>query len=113
MRLEIAARAQGMRRADRGRLRRLACAGAAASAAASRRIARCSRAGRRRKIKATWAPWTGPRLARGSGYGAGVVAPGWCAHLWETRDGAIASALWLAKVARVLRDAGISSRPPR
>jgi hypothetical protein len=58
------------------------------------------------RIKATWAPWTAPRLARSSGYGAGVVAPGWCAHLWETRDGADRGAVWLAKVARVLRDRG-------
>jgi hypothetical protein len=57
------------------------------------------------KIKATWAPWTAPRLARASGYGAGVVAPGWCAHLWETREGDRV-ALWLAKVTRVLRDRG-------
>jgi Family of unknown function (DUF5682) len=58
------------------------------------------------KIKATWAPWTAPRLARRSGYGAGVVAPGWCAHLWETRNGADRGATWLAKVARALRDRG-------
>jgi hypothetical protein len=58
------------------------------------------------KIKATWAPWTAPRLARASGYGAGVVAPGWCAHLWATRDGADRSAVWLARVAYVLRDRG-------
>lgn len=58
------------------------------------------------KIKATWAPWTAPRLARGSGYGAGVVAPGWCAHLWETRDGGDRGAMWLAKLAKLLRDRG-------
>jgi Family of unknown function (DUF5682) len=58
------------------------------------------------KIKATWAPWTAPRLARRSGYGAGVVAPGWCAHLWQTRNGADRGATWLAKVARALRDRG-------
>jgi uncharacterized protein DUF5682 len=57
------------------------------------------------KIKATWAPWTAPRLSRASGYGAGVVAPGWCAHLWETRDGDRA-AVWLARVSGVLRDRG-------
>jgi hypothetical protein len=57
------------------------------------------------KIKATWAPWTAPRLSRASGYGAGVVAPGWCAHLWETREGD-RTAIWLAKVTRVLRDRG-------
>src|SRR5262245_40717789 len=31
------------------------------------------------KTKATWAPWTATRLARASGYGAGVVAPDWFA----------------------------------
>ena len=58
------------------------------------------------KIKATWAPWTAPRLARASGYGAGVVAPGWCAHLWKMRDGSDRGAVWLAKVARSLRERG-------
>lgn len=58
------------------------------------------------KIRATWAPWTAPRLARASGYGAGVVAPGWCAHLWETRDGADRAATWLSKVSRVMRARG-------
>lgn len=58
------------------------------------------------KIKATWAPWTAPRLARASGYGAGVVAPGWCAHLWETRAGDDRGAVWLARMARMLRDRG-------
>ncbi|MBR1365894.1 DUF5682 family protein [Bradyrhizobium ottawaense] len=57
------------------------------------------------KIKATWAPWTAPRLARASGYGAGVVAPGWCAHVWDTRERDRA-AEWLAKATRVLRDRG-------
>ncbi|MCK1360684.1 DUF5682 family protein [Bradyrhizobium sp. 199] len=57
------------------------------------------------KIRATWAPWTAPRLSRASGYGAGVVAPGWCAHVWDTRERDRA-AEWLAKVTRVLRDRG-------
>jgi hypothetical protein len=58
------------------------------------------------RIKATWAPWTAPRLARASGYGAGVVAPGWCAHLWATRDGADRSVAWLTKTALALRERG-------
>ncbi len=58
------------------------------------------------KTKATWAPWTTPRLARASGYGAGVVAPGWCAHVWESGDAPDREAVWLAKVARVLRTRG-------
>jgi hypothetical protein len=58
------------------------------------------------KTKATWAPWTAPRLARASGYGAGVVAPGWFGHLWATRGEPDRDSIWLAKVARVMRDRG-------
>lgn len=60
----------------------------------------------RRKSTMTWAPWTGPRLALGFGYGAGVVAPGWCKHLWRTRGQGDASVLWLARIAAVLRAKG-------
>lgn len=60
----------------------------------------------RRKSMMTWAPWTGPRLALGFGYGAGVVAPGWCKHLWQTRGQGDSSVLWLAKIAAVLRAKG-------
>ncbi|MER8881305.1 DUF5682 family protein [Mesorhizobium sp. M0816] len=60
----------------------------------------------RRKSTMTWAPWTGPRLARGYGYGAGVVAPGWCKHLWRTRGRRDAATLWLATIAAVLRAKG-------
>ena len=58
------------------------------------------------KVKATWAPWTTPRLARASGYGAGVAAPGWCAHLWQTRDMADRDTIWLTRIAALLRDKG-------
>ncbi|MER9434610.1 DUF5682 family protein [Mesorhizobium sp. M0618] len=60
----------------------------------------------RRKSMMTWVPWTGPRLALGFGYGAGVVAPGWCKHLWQTRGQGDSSVLWLAKIAAVLRAKG-------
>ncbi len=62
----------------------------------------------RTKARATWAPWTAPRLARASGYGAGVVAPGWCAHLWATRHAGHRDAIWLARIARELRARGHS-----
>ncbi|ONG56046.1 hypothetical protein BKE38_06870 [Pseudoroseomonas deserti] len=58
------------------------------------------------KAKLTWAPWTAPRLARGSGYGAGVIAPGWCAHLWDSHDAADRASTWLARIARVMRERG-------
>lgn len=60
----------------------------------------------RRKSTMTWAPWTGPRLALGYSYGAGVVAPGWCKHLWRTRGRRDAATLWLAMIAAVLRAKG-------
>ncbi|PZN92752.1 MAG: hypothetical protein DCF31_15050 [Alphaproteobacteria bacterium] len=58
------------------------------------------------RIKATWAPWTAPRLARGSGYGAGVAAPGWCAHLWDSGDAGDRDTVWLARIGRLLRTRG-------
>ena len=60
----------------------------------------------RTKAQLTWAPWTSPRLAMAVGYGAGVAAPGWCAHLWATRGQAGAASVWLVRVAQVLRAKG-------
>jgi hypothetical protein len=57
------------------------------------------------KTTATWAPWTMPRLAFAGGYGAGVTAPGWCAHLWDTPPEAVAIT-WLARIAAALREQG-------
>jgi hypothetical protein len=69
------------------------------------------------KVAATWVPWTTGRLARSSGYGAGVTSPGWYAHLFAA--GTIGSAgadddvigSWLVKVARCLRDEGLPASP--
>lgn len=54
----------------------------------------------------TWAPWTEPRLASASGYGAGVAAPGWYAHLWETRGSGETNTRWLLRQTHLLRDKG-------
>lgn len=66
------------------------------------------------KVTATWVPWTDTRLSARSGYGAGVVSPGWYAHLWrqlQAPDGAALTATafaarWQARVAALLREAG-------
>jgi Family of unknown function (DUF5682) len=58
----------------------------------------------KQKVTATWAPWTSPRLAFASGYGAGVAAPGWCAHLWDRPREIVTS--WLARIAAALRNEG-------
>jgi hypothetical protein len=64
------------------------------------------------KVAATWAPWTDSRLASASGYGAGVISPGWYRHLWRLHaEGGIANpqdfaAHWQARTASLLRSAG-------
>ncbi|MEV0369979.1 DUF5682 family protein [Streptomyces sp. NPDC050636] len=56
------------------------------------------------KVKAavTWVPWTHRRLARRSGYGAGVSSPGWYGHLFSAPDRPIER--WMTKVAGLLRE---------
>ena len=61
------------------------------------------------KVLATWIPWTSPRLARESGYGAGVESPGWYGHLWTHGAGAAASIVWVTRVARLLREEGLDA----
>jgi hypothetical protein len=67
------------------------------------------------KVTATWVPWTDTRLAASSGYGAGVISPGWYRHLWHSwharpggneRSARHLSASWLTRVAMLLREAG-------
>jgi hypothetical protein len=50
----------------------------------------------------TWVPWTYRRLARHSGYGAGVTSPGWYGHLFGVTDRPVER--WLTKVAGLLRE---------
>lgn len=59
----------------------------------------------KRKVSATWTPWTAPRLAMSSGYSAGVAAPGWNRHLWETPRNE-QTTRWIARIARCLREQG-------
>ncbi|WNI29741.1 DUF5682 family protein [Streptomyces sp. ITFR-6] len=56
------------------------------------------------KVKAelTWVPWTHQRLARHSGYGAGIDSPGWYAHLFASPDRPVER--WMTRVAGLLRD---------
>lgn len=54
------------------------------------------------KTDMTWVPWTHRRLSRFSGYGAGIDAPGWYAHLFGVPDRPVER--WLTKVAGLLRE---------
>ena len=56
----------------------------------------------KRKLAATWVPWTHGRLTYASGYGAGVDAPGFYLHLWESAGEP--TARWLARIAQLLRE---------
>lgn len=58
------------------------------------------------KVRATWVPWTSPRLASRSGYGAGVDAPQWYQHLWQHRSSGRVLESWLTKTAAALRQQG-------
>ena len=55
----------------------------------------------KRKVAATWAPWTYGRLTYRSGYGAGVQSPGYYQYLWSAPSNVTAS--WMARVAQLLR----------
>ncbi|MEV7104624.1 DUF5682 family protein [Streptomyces atroolivaceus] len=54
------------------------------------------------KTELTWVPWTHRRLARYSGYGAGIESPGWYGHLFAAPDRPVER--WMTKVAGLLRD---------
>jgi hypothetical protein len=54
------------------------------------------------KVETTWVPWTHRRLARASGYGAGIDSPGWYRHLFSAPDRPVTR--WMTKVAGLLRE---------
>jgi hypothetical protein len=63
----------------------------------------------KRKTAATWVPWTYDRLSMFSGYGAGILSPGWYEHLWVHHERFSES--WLTKVARLMRDEDLDASP--
>lgn len=56
----------------------------------------------RKKVTATWIPWTHSRLSYNSGYGAGVHSPGWYQHLWDHKQRVAET--WMTRVAMLLRE---------
>lgn len=61
------------------------------------------------KVKAAWVPWSYPRLARESGYGAGVVSPAW--YEWLYQDPNTATERWMVSAAQLLRQEGFAASP--
>ncbi len=60
------------------------------------------------KIRHTWIPWTYERLARQSGYGAGVISPAWYEQLFHAQGDHVVSN-WMVQVARLLRAEGLEA----
>lgn len=58
------------------------------------------------QYKSTWIPWTSPRLAYQSGYGAGVSSPMWYQHIWDNGSNETSLAQWLTRIADMLRQQG-------
>ncbi|HET9305727.1 MAG TPA: DUF5682 family protein [Candidatus Sulfotelmatobacter sp.] len=67
------------------------------------------------KVEATWVPWTDSRLSTFSGYGAGVISPGWYRHLWSlyTRKKPPTAeefaSVWQSRTAFKLREEGYTA----
>ncbi|MEZ5538199.1 MAG: DUF5682 family protein [Thiolinea sp.] len=68
------------------------------------------------KTTATWVPWTHERLSSASGYNAGIDAPGWYAHIWNSSlpaplagegPGNGLTTRWLTQVAHTFRQQGL------
>ncbi|MEM7344604.1 MAG: DUF5682 family protein [Chloroflexota bacterium] len=64
---------------------------------------------RKRKVAATWVPWTYSRLAYQSGYGAGIESPGWYEHLWKHSDNIATH--WISTIAQLLRREDLDASP--
>ena len=62
------------------------------------------------KVGLSWVPWSHRRLARDSGYGAGVASPGWYAHLFA-HPGDAGRTRWFVDAARLLRDRKLQASP--
>lgn len=60
-------------------------------------------------VAATWVPWTYDRLARRSGYGAGIESPGWYEHIWQTNEHLVEK--WMVRVAHLMRDEDLGISP--
>lgn len=64
----------------------------------------------RTKVAVTWVPWTHRRLRRASGYGAGVLSPGWYAHVFA-HPGPDGVSRFLVDAAQALRREGLAASP--
>lgn len=59
------------------------------------------------KVECTWIPWSNSRLSVYSGYGAGILSPGWYQHLWHHPDDD--GTRWMALTAALFRENGLDT----
>ncbi|MCB0629559.1 MAG: hypothetical protein KDD15_07500 [Lewinella sp.] len=64
---------------------------------------------KKKKIAATWIPWSYPRLATSSGYAAGIISPAWYELLYRKREDTVAH--WMVKVVSLLRELDLNVSP--
>ena len=62
------------------------------------------------KVAVTWVPWTHRRLRRATGYGAGVVSPGWYDHVFR-HPGPEGVSRFFVDAAHALRRRGMPASP--
>ena len=62
------------------------------------------------EVDSFWVPWSDQLLARNSGYGAGLNAPGWALHLWKSH-GRNRDVDWITRAASLLRAQGDEVSP--
>jgi hypothetical protein len=62
------------------------------------------------KVAVTWVPWTSRRLGRATGYGAGVISPGWYDHVFR-HPGPEGVSRFFVDAAQALRRRGIPASP--
>ncbi len=82
---------------------------AGSTAAADRALLRAT-ATASAKVDVTWVPWTHRRLQRASGYGAGVLSPGWYEHVFH-HPGPEGVSRFFVEAAHTLRRRGMPASP--
>lgn len=61
------------------------------------------------KVAATWIPWSYPRLAKSSGYAAGVISPAWYELLFQKKEDTVVH--WMVNAATLLRQHDLHVSP--
>lgn len=64
----------------------------------------------KRKVEATWVPWTYDRLAYATGYGAGVDSPEYYHLVWQSHSSEVA-VRWMVSAAQMLRAEHLPASP--